>query len=62
MSVNAKSSHKKRSGTMTAQEMAKMVEEALKAYKSDPKKHESYIEWKLGGGSGTYADYRKATS
>ena len=47
---------------MTAQEMAKMVEEALKAYKSDPKKHESYIEWKLGGGSGTYADYKKATS
>jgi len=48
---------------MTEQEKAaKMINEALKPYKPDPKKYESYIEWRLRGNvTGTYADYRKAT-
>ena len=48
---------------MTAQEKAaKMINEALKPYKPDPKKFASYIEWRRENVTGTYADYKKATS
>ena len=46
---------------MTEQEKAaRMVNEALKGYKADPDKFDSYIEWRQGNPTGTYSDYIEA--
>ena len=43
---------------MTEQEKAaRMVNEALKGYKADPDKFDSYIEWRQSNPTGTYSDY-----